>query len=104
MKRVRKAILSALIVCLLSGGFQPWAWAETEWQEDASPVQDLYNVFDILLVRPASALAGVAGIGMVILSLPFTLPTHSVDEATELFVHRPFRFAFQREFPDEDIY
>ena len=86
------------------GGFQTWGWAQSEVNpQQTNPERDLYGFFDLFLVRPAAALAGVAGAGLVILSLPFTLPTKSVDKATDMFVVAPFRFAFKREFPDEGI-
>ncbi len=105
MKRLRKAVLMVLVVSLVIGGFQTWGWAQTDtYQENTNPEKDLYNIFDLFIARPAAALAGIAGAGIVVLSLPFTVPTQSVDKAADIFVNSPFKFAFKRDFPDEDIF
>jgi len=58
------------------------------------------HAFDLLVVRPVSAVAAVVGTAVAIATLPFTIPTNSVEESVRLFVHEPFKFAFEREFPD----
>jgi hypothetical protein len=103
MRRLEKAVLMALIASLVIAGGQTSAWAQvTPYAEQTNPEQDLYNIFDLFLIRPAVTIAGVCGVGLVILSLPFTLPTNSVDKATDMFVVKPFKFAFDREFPDTE--
>jgi hypothetical protein len=47
--------------------------------------------------------AWILGSGVFVLSLPFTIPTGSVDDAAQMFVVKPFKFSFGREFPDEDM-
>ena len=93
-----------MLASMVVGGFQTWGWAQSAMNpQQTNPERDLYGLFDLFLVRPAAALAGVAGAGILILSLPFTIPTKSVDKAADMFVVEPFKFAFQREFPDESI-
>ncbi len=105
MKAFQKTVPLVLVITLLIGGLQAWAGEEgCAYQGNVNPEDDLYNFFDLVLARPAAVLAGVAGAGVVILSLPFTIPTQNVDKATALFVKRPFRYAFKRDFPDEDLY
>ena len=102
MRRFTKAVLLILLVSMVAGGFQTWGWAQSGTNpQQSNPERDLYNLFDLFLVRPAAALAGVAGSGIVVLSLPFTIPTKSVGKATKTFIVEPFKFAFVREFPDE---
>jgi hypothetical protein len=104
MRRFKKAVLLVLLASMVVGGFQAWGWTQSETNpQQTNPEKDLYSLFDLFLVRPAAALAGVAGAGILVLSLPFTIPTNSVDKAADMFVVAPFRFAFKREFPDEGI-
>ena len=103
MKRLTKAVLACLVVSLLVGSVQTGAWAQSEVNpQNTDPVNDLYNMGDLLFVRPMAALAGVAGGAIFILSLPFTIPTKSVDKAAKMLIDQPFKFAFEREFPDEE--
>jgi len=103
MRRLDRAVLMVLIASLVIAGGQTSAWAQvTPYADQTNPEQDLYNIFDLFLIRPAVTIAGVCGVGLVILSLPFTLPTNSVDKATDLFVVAPFKYAFVREFPDTE--
>jgi hypothetical protein len=103
MRKLEKAVLVVLIASLVIAGAQTSAWAQvTPYAEQTNPEQDLWSIFDLFLIRPAVTIAGVCGVGLVILSLPFTLPTNSVDKATDMFVVKPFKFAFDREFPDTE--
>jgi hypothetical protein len=68
-----------------------------------NPSRTLYAVFDLVLIRPAAAVAGVAGAGLYVVTLPFTLPTGSTSETAKFFVEEPFDFAFKRPFPDESL-
>ena len=103
MRRLEKAALIMLIASLVIAGGQTPAWAQvTPYADQTNPVQDLYNIFDLFLIRPAVTVAGVCGAGLLVLSLPFTLPTNSVDKAADLFVVAPFKYAFVREFPDTE--
>ncbi|OGP68963.1 MAG: hypothetical protein A2170_09900 [Deltaproteobacteria bacterium RBG_13_53_10] len=60
-------------------------------------------MIDLLVARPIGIAAGMIGTAVFILSLPFTIPTSSHDEAAEMFVVRPFSFSFSRDFPDENM-
>jgi hypothetical protein len=68
-----------------------------------NPNRTLYAVFDLVLIRPAAAVAGVAGAGLFVVTLPFTLPTGSTSEAAKILVEEPFDFSFKRPFPDESL-
>ena len=104
MRRFKKAVLLVLLASMLVGGFQTSGWAQSATNpQQTNPERDLYSLFDLFLVRPAAALAGIAGAGIVVLSLPFTIPTKSVDKAADMFIVQPFKFAFEREYPDEDM-
>jgi hypothetical protein len=51
---------------------------------------------DALIARPA-ALVGTAITAVTwVISLPFTLPSHSTDRATEALINAPLRYTFKR--------
>jgi hypothetical protein len=77
-------------------------WAEEKWTKD-DPLTDEWNIIDLVLARPLGVVAGIFGTGVFILSLPFTIPTGSVDDAAQMFVVKPFNFSFVRKFPDENM-
>jgi hypothetical protein len=68
------------------------------------PITDEWNTVDLLIARPFGIAAWIIGTGVFILSLPFTIPTRSVEEAAQMLVVKPFKFSFEREFSDENIY
>ena len=90
-------ILIALILGLAVINLPQLGWAQHD------PIEDEWNGMDLIFARPASALAGVVGTALFIVTLPFTASTKSVDKSAEMFIVRPFQFAFEREFPDEDV-
>ena len=97
MKRFKKGLLFAVILALVVINLPEPLWAQHD------PVADEWNMMDLMLARPASVLAGVVGAGLFVVTLPFTASTKSVDKSAEMFIVRPFEFAFEREFPDEDL-
>ncbi len=102
MKIIRKSWLLFLIISLVVGSFYSVGLAGEKWAKD-DPVTDEWNMADLLVARPFGIIAGIVGAGVFILSLPFTIPTNSVEEAASLLVERPFKFSFVREFPDENM-
>jgi len=95
--RVKKTLFLFLAVSLTIGGFCSVGSA----QEDA--IKDEWNTMDLLIARPLGIAAGIVGTGFFILSLPFTIPTAGVDDAAQMFIVKPFRFSFGREFPDKNM-
>ncbi len=93
-KLIKRAI--GILAILLMTGFHSLGWPQ-----DNGPNAE-YNVFDLIIARPVSVAVGVIGTGIFILSLPFTLPTRSMDQAANLFIVEPFKFSFVREFPDDN--
>ncbi len=85
-------IISFLIVNLFSNSFA-----------DDQTRRDEMNILDVVLARPLGIVGGIIGTGIFIISLPFTIPTKSVDKAANMFIIEPFKFSFVREFPDEEI-
>lgn len=85
-------IIAFLIVNLFSNSFA-----------DDQTRRDEINILDVVLARPLGIVGGIFGTGIFIISLPFTIPTKSVDKAANMFIIEPFKFSFVREFPDEEI-
>ena len=97
MKGFKKTLFLFLAVSVSIGSFCSVGLA----QEDA--IRDEWNTMDLLIARPIGVAAGIIGTGFFILSLPFTIPTGGVNDAAQMFIVKPFKFSFTREFPDKDI-
>jgi hypothetical protein len=97
MKGLRKICLLFLTISLVIGSFYSWGWAQS------NSAKDEWNILDLVFARPLGIVAGIAGTGIFVVSLPFTIPTNSVDKASKMLIVEPFKFSFAREFPDEDL-
>lgn len=95
MKKLEKLLLVLLTILLVLGGIYSGGWAQEK------PYNDEYNIVDLFIARPLGIAATAAGTGLFILSLPFTLPTRSVEDSFNMFVVEPWKFSFARDFPDE---
>jgi hypothetical protein len=106
MKRFKKVLLVLLTVSLVSPTFYSVGWPQniaTDTGGWSKSSREEFDMADILIARPLAVLAGIVGSGILIVSLPFTIPTNSVNTAAEMLVMEPFRFSFAREFPDEEF-
>jgi len=72
------------------------------WSEDTS-VDYADQIYDVLFARPAAFLGGIGGTAVFIISLPFTVATGGVDDSFDMFVVKPFWYAFVRKFPDRKL-
>ena len=102
MKRLKKAFFMFMVMSLVMVNLYTVGWTEEE-RTKVDPSADELNMIDLLIARPMGIAAGIIGTGVFILSLPFTIPTKSVDEAAQMFVVRPFKFSFVRKFPDDNM-
>ena len=96
MQTAGKWVLPVLLIVLLAGFFSD-SWAQTGASADE------YNMMDVLVARPLGIVAGILGTGVFIATLPFTIPSNSVNSAAQMFVMEPFKFSFVRPFPDENL-
>lgn len=104
MKRVTKGFAIAVLITIVFALVHSVTFAQQDpWAKKHDPLDDEWNMMDLFFARPAAAVAGAAGTVLFIATLPFTIPTNGVEESADMFINRPFRFAFEREFPDEDI-
>ncbi len=69
------------------------------WAQEGS-VDYMDQTYDLLCARPAAFLGGIGGTAVFIISLPFTVGTGGVDDSFNMFVVKPFWYAFVRKFPD----
>ena len=95
MKRLEKLLLIFLTILLVLGGISSGGWTQEKSYNDE------YNIVDLFIARPLAVIAAAAGTGLFILSLPFTLPTRSVEDSFDMFVVKPWKFSFVRDFPEE---
>ena len=95
MKKLEKLLLMFLTVLLVLGGISSGGWAQEKSYNDE------YNIVDLFIARPLGVIAAAGGTGLFILSLPFTLPTRSVEDSFDMFVVKPWKFSFVRDFPEE---
>ncbi len=51
---------------------------------------------DLVITRPLGLVAVIAGSAAFVVSLPFTIPSSSVDRAAEELVKKPVRYTFKR--------
>lgn len=99
MKRPGKTIFLFLLVSFLIGVLSSNGWAQ-----EYNVSNDELNMVDLFIARPLGIVAAAGGTCLFIASLPFTLPTRSVQESFDLLVVEPWKFSFVRDFPDETIH
>jgi len=98
MKSLKKSIFLLLFVSFLIGFFGSNGWAQERKNSN-----DEMNLVDLFIARPLGIVAAAAGTCVFVVSLPFTLPTRSVQDSFNMFVVEPWKFSFVRDFPDESI-
>jgi hypothetical protein len=97
MKGLRKWFLLLLTVSLFVGSLYSEGWAQEKYSNDE------LNIVDLFFARPLGVVAAAGGTVLFVVALPFTLPTRSVEDSFNLFVVKPWKFSFVREFPDETL-
>ncbi|MCC7547143.1 MAG: hypothetical protein IT532_05210 [Burkholderiales bacterium] len=84
-------VISALVVVL----GVPHAFAMDQEQVRREPTSGEVLV-DAVIARPIGLLTTIVGAAAFVVSLPFTLPSNSVDRAKEALVVTPARYTFKR--------
>jgi hypothetical protein len=102
MKKFKKIFLSFLALSLVMGCLSSTGWAGERWAKD-DPAGQGWSAMDLMFARPLGVATGIVGTAIFIVSLPFTIPSGGVKESADLFISKPFKFSFAREFPDDDI-
>ena len=96
MRRLVAIGAGALVIGLHGGG----AAAQSAGDETVTGDRGADMAADLVLVRPLSLVGTVLGTVGFVVSLPFTLPTGSADEAARALVARPFEYTFNRPLGD----
>src|SRR4030043_731780 len=94
---MKKELAILLTLMLVSAAFSVEGRAQTRTPDDEIPMMDL------LIARPIGVASGIVGTALFIVTLPFTIPTKSVDKSAKMFIVDPFNFSFSRRFPDESL-
>lgn len=97
MRRLKRVFRFIMVVSLVIGSIHSLGWA----QSPEKVARDELNLLDLLIARPIGIIAGIAGTGIFFATLPFTVPTQSVDKASKMLIVEPFNFSFDREIPDD---
>jgi len=84
-------VISALVVAL----GVPHVYALDQEQVRREPSSGEVLV-DAVIARPIGLLTTIVGAAAFVVSLPFTLPSKSVDRAKEALVVTPARYTFKR--------
>ena len=101
---MKKLVIILVTLTLIHAIFSLDGWAQsTSKVWTASTTDDELNLLDLLIARPFGIVAGIAGTGVFIATLPFTVPTKSTTRASKILISAPFRFSFSRQFPDQDL-
>ena len=90
---MKKTSIAMLVVCALIVSTAP-AFGET--------TDGMGIVADVLIARPVGLVSIVFGSAMYIISLPFAIPSGSVEKAGKLLVADPFNYTFCRPLGDFD--
>lgn len=91
---MKKTSIAMLVVCTLIMSTTP-AFA-------SEPTDGMGIVADVLIARPVGLVSIVFGTAMYIVSLPFAIPSGSVEKAGKLLVSDPFNYTFCRPLGDFD--
>ncbi len=90
---MKKTSIAMLVVCALIVSTAP-AFGES--------TDGMGIVADVLIARPVGLVSIVFGSAMYIISLPFAIPSGSVEKAGKLLVADPFNYTFCRPLGDFD--
>jgi hypothetical protein len=94
VRRKRRSAISAWVMAgMLSLSTAP---ALGQYSNGASGGTAGWMIADLLLARPAGIVATAVGTVFFVVSLPFTVPTGSVEAAADQLVVKPAQYTFAR--------
>ena len=92
---MKKGLLVFLTILLVITALYTPGWS----QEGFADYGD--HIYDLLCARPAAFLGGIGGTAVFVIGLPFTVASGGVNDSFNMFVAKPFWYAFVRKFPDK---
>ena len=90
----KKTFVVLLVVVFVTSVFASSSFAQAVIQKDEISTENM--VADAVLVRPLGLCAVVLGVGLFIISLPFSALGKNVKEAGQKLVVAPAKFTFTR--------
>ena len=93
--RMRSGV-ALLVAVLFLGATSLVHAADDSYTARAEDVSAEAMIVDGLLLRPAGIVATVLGTAVFVVTLPFSIPTRSVDKAAQKLVVDPARYTFVR--------
>ena len=94
--RMRAGIALTMAMLLLCATGLVHAMADTYTATSSSDVAAEAILVDGFILRPAGVLATVVGSLVFVVTLPFSIPTRSVDKAAQKLVVDPAKYTFVR--------
>jgi len=91
---MKKIVLALCFIALVMSSSAVFAYEHHEEPSDISVLAD------VALMRPIGVAALVAGMGIFIVALPFSLITNSVDGTAKALIKKPFHYVFVRDVGD----
>jgi hypothetical protein len=90
MKRILAIILAVMIVASSAS-----VSMAREYDSHKEPA-DSTILFDTVAIRPLGIAATALGVCVLIVSLPFTVPTKTADRVSKTLVVAPYEYTFER--------
>lgn len=90
----KKTFVMLLVVVFVTSVFASSSFAQAVMQEEEISTENM--VADAVLVRPLGLCAIILGVGLFIISLPFSALGKNVKEAGQKLVVAPARYTFAR--------
>ena len=94
----KKTVVMLLVVVFVTTVFASGSFAQAVIQDEEISTENM--VVDAILVRPLGLCAVVLGVGLFVISLPFSALGKNVKEAGQKLVVAPAKFTFTRPLGD----
>jgi hypothetical protein len=92
--RIKKTLVCCMTALTLSAG--PVAGLAQDYRGGIVNENGSDMLLDALVVRPVMLATTIVGGGLFVVSLPFTVPSNSVEAAGYEFFYRPGEYTFAR--------
>jgi hypothetical protein len=90
----KKTFVIILVVAFVTTAFASSSFAQATIQDEEISTENM--VADAIIVRPLGIIATLLGVGLFVISLPFSALGKNVKEAGEKLVMAPVKFTFLR--------
>lgn len=90
----KKTVVMLLVVVFITTIFASNSFAQAVMQDEEITTENM--VVDAVLVRPLGLCAVILGVGLFVISLPFSALGKNVKEAGQKLVVAPAKFTFTR--------